>query len=71
MLNAEKGVKTKETEAKKVMEAADKSRKKTEKYTEEFSKRNELTSGFEGGIKNNDIRKILNLSDACMRQYIC
>ena len=40
MLNAKKDVKTKETAAKKVLKAADKSRKKTEKETEEVSKRN-------------------------------
>ena len=40
MLNAEKDVKTKETSTKKILKAADKARKKTEKETEEFSKRN-------------------------------
>ena len=70
MLNAQKDFKTKETGAKKVLEAADKNKKKTEKDTEEFSKRNELLSGFEGELKNNDINKIINLSDACTGQYI-
>ena len=41
MLNAEKDVKIKETAAKKVLEATDKARKKTEKETEEVSKWNE------------------------------
>ena len=40
MLNAEKDVKTKETAAKNVLEAAEKSRKKTWKETEEVSKLN-------------------------------
>ena len=51
MLNADKDMKTKETAAKKVLEAADKARKKTEKEKEEVSKRNELISGFEGYLK--------------------
>ena len=70
MLNAEKDVKTKETVAKEVLEATDKARKKTKKETEEFSKWNELLSEFKGELKNNDINKILNLSDALMRRYI-
>ena len=40
MLNSEKDVKTKETAAKKVLKASDMARKKTEKETEEVSKRN-------------------------------
>ena len=40
MLNAKKDVKTKKTATEKVLKAADKARKKTEKETEEFSKRN-------------------------------
>ena len=40
MLNAKKDVITKETLAKKVLKAAYKARKKTEKETEEVSKRN-------------------------------
>ena len=45
-------------------------RHKIENDTEEVSKRNEFLSGLEGVIKDNNIDKILNLSDACMRQYI-
>ena len=70
MLNAEKDVKTKETAAKRVLEAAEKARKKTEKEIEEVSKPNEFISGLEGELKNNYINKIFNLSDARMRQYI-
>ena len=42
MLNTEKDVKTKDTATKKVLEVACKARKKTDKDTEEVSKRNEL-----------------------------
>ena len=63
-------MKTKETEAKKVLEATGKSRNKTWKATEEVSKRNELLYWLEGEIKNNDINNILNLSGASMHQYI-
>ena len=57
MLNAEKDMIKKETMSKKVIEATDKARKKTEKYTEEASKRNESLSGFKGGLYNstNDV----------------
>ena len=51
MLNAEKDVKTKETETKKVLEATEKVRKKTEKEPKEVSKRNKILYGFEGGLK--------------------
>ena len=51
MLNVEKDLKTKGTSEKKVLEAAYKARKKTEKETEEVRKQNELISGFEGRLK--------------------
>ena len=51
MLNTKKGVKNKETAVKKVLEAADTARNKTEKEKEEVSKRNELLSGFKGYLK--------------------
>ena len=70
MLNEEKEVKTKETKENKVLEATEKARKKTWKQTEEVNKLNELISGFEGELKNNDINKIFNLSDARMCKYI-
>ena len=70
MLNAEKDVKTKETETKKVLEATEKVRKKTEKEPKEVSKRNKILYGFEGGLKKNDINNIPNMSDAPLRQYI-
>ena len=64
-------MKTKETVSKKVLEAAYKAWKKPYKDTEEFSKLDELLSGSEGGLKNNDINKIINVTYSCMPQYIC
>ena len=70
MLNVEKDVNAKESQAKKVEEAAKKENKNAAKNVEEHNIHSELLPGFQLELKKNTINEILSLPDIRMRQYI-
>ena len=70
MLNSQKDANAKESEAKKVKEAADMAKTKASKNSEETNKQNEMIPGFQEELERHPIYGILSFLDSQMRKYI-
>ena len=70
MVNADKDVNAKESESKKLDEAAKMEKNKPAKNAEETNKQNEMLPGFQAEPQKHAIVGIIIFPDARMRQYI-